>query len=127
MVESLEDLSYDYEEDGVLVRRQLERVILTRGAWATLLFLYQELDRAAGAFRPPKMAVVRFRKIRGLYRKQSSFNISSEPQARQLAEVLERWCPRLDSGTEGRGDNGGGDGDGGDSGEDHRQDANADA
>ena len=75
MAETLDELTYDYEDEGVLVRKQLEKVVLTKGAWATLMFLYQELDKASGKFRAPKMAIVRFKKFHGSYRKQSSFNV----------------------------------------------------
>jgi hypothetical protein len=34
---------------------------------------------------------VRFKKSGGVYRKQSSFNISSEKQARLIVEVIEKW------------------------------------
>ena len=95
MAETLEDLTYDYEDEGVLVRKQLDRAILTKGTWATVMFLFQELDRATGKFRPPKMAIVRFKKAKGSYRKQSSFNISNEKQARQVTEVFERWYPKI--------------------------------
>ena len=95
MAETLDELTYDYEEDGTLVRKEIDRVVLTRGGWATLMFLFQELDRKTGKFRPPKMAIVRFKKSRGSYRKQSSFNISNEKQARQIAEVFEKWYPRI--------------------------------
>lgn len=95
MPESLDELTYDYEDEGVLVRKQIERAILTKGSWATVMFLFQELDRAKGKFRPPKMAIVRFKKSKGSYRKQSSFNISNEKQARQITEVLEGWYPKM--------------------------------
>ena len=95
MPESLDELTYDYEDEGVLVRKEIARVVLTKGSWATLMFLFQELDRAKGKFRPPKMAIVRFKKSKGAYRKQSSFNISSEKQARQIAEVFEEWYPKM--------------------------------
>ena len=75
MAETLEELTYNYEDEGTLVRK--------------------ELDRAKGKFRPPKMAIVRFKKAKGSYRKQSSFNISNEKQARQIAEVFERWYPQI--------------------------------
>jgi hypothetical protein len=100
MGETLEELTYDHEEDGTLVRKQIDRVILSKGGWATLMFLYQELDRGSGRFRPPKMAIVRFKKSRGEYRKQSSFNVSSETQARQIAEVFEGWYPKIQSATQ---------------------------
>jgi hypothetical protein len=95
MAETLEDLTYDYEDEGVLVRKQIDRAILTKGGWATVMFLFQELDRATGKFRPPKMAIVRFKKAKGSYRKQSSFNISNEKQARQITEVFEGWYPKI--------------------------------
>src|SRR4029077_19019350 len=95
MAETLEELTYDYEEDGTLVRKEIDRVVLTKGGWATMMFLFQELDRNSGKFRAPKMAIVRFKKSKGVYRKQSSFNISSEKQARQIAEVFEQWYPTI--------------------------------
>ena len=95
MADTLEDLTYDYEDEGVLVRKQIDRAILTKGSWATVMFLFQELDRANNKFRPPKMAIVRFKKAKGSYRKQSSFNISNEKQARQITEVFEGWYPKI--------------------------------
>ena len=59
MPESLDELTYDYEDEGVLVRKQIDRAVLTKGSWATVMFLFQELDRAKGKFRAPKMAIVR--------------------------------------------------------------------
>jgi len=99
MAETLDELTYDYEDEGVLVRKQLEKVVLTKGSWATLMFLYQELDKASGAFRAPKIAIVRFKKFKGAYRKQSSFNVSSEKQARQITEVFEQWYPKIAAAT----------------------------
>jgi hypothetical protein len=93
--ESLDELTYDYEDEGVLVRKQIDRAVLTKGSWATVMFLFQELDRAKNKFRPPRMAIVRFKKSKGSYRKQSSFNISNEKQARQITEVLEGWYPKI--------------------------------
>ena len=110
MAETLDELTYNYEEDGTLVRKELDKVVLTKGTWATLMFLYQEMDRASGKYRAPKMAIVRFKKWKGAYRKQSSFNVSSEKQARQITEVFERWYPKM--AREAAPDDGGGDGTG---------------
>ena len=97
MAETIEELSYNYEDDGLLVRKELDKVVLTRGSWATVMFLYQELDKATSKFRAPKIAIVRFKKFRGAYRKQSSFNVSSEKQARQITEVFERWYAKMEA------------------------------
>jgi hypothetical protein len=122
MAETLDELTYNYEEDGTLVRKEIDRAVLTKGGWATMMFLFQELDRKSGKFRPPKMAIVRFKKTRGAYRKQSSFNISSEKQARQILEQFEAWFPKMaeiaaETAAEG-GDDSGEDADGGADGDD---------
>ncbi len=90
----VDELSYDFTDDqGVLVRKQEQRVVLSKGGWATVMFLYRELDKKSGNFRDPKAAIVRFKKWNGVYRKQSSFNVSSARQARQIIDVLEQWYP----------------------------------
>jgi hypothetical protein len=114
MAETLEELTYNYEDEGVLVRKELDKQVLTKGSWATIMFLYQELDKATGNYRAPKMAIVRFKKWKGQYRKQSSFNVSSEKQARQIVEVFESWYPKMQAAAGGGGaggeeDEGGGD------------------
>jgi hypothetical protein len=112
MSDALDELTYDYEDEGVLVRKQLDRIILARGGWATVMFLYQELDRDAGTYRTPKMAIVRFKKWKGAYRRQSSFNISNEEQARQIVAVFEGWYPKIRAASaSGAPDGDGGDGD----------------
>jgi hypothetical protein len=91
MAETIDEITYDYEEDGRQVRREVQREILSKGAWSTIMFLYEELDRKTEEWRPPKVAIVRYKKWNGQYRKQSSFNISSEKQARQIITALENW------------------------------------
>jgi hypothetical protein len=91
MAETIAEVSYNYEDEGKLVRKEIKKEILTKGAWATVMFLYQELDRQTETWGDPKVSIVRFKKSGGVYRKQSSFNISSEKQARQIVEVIERW------------------------------------
>ncbi|HWM86275.1 MAG TPA: hypothetical protein VNO33_10570 [Kofleriaceae bacterium] len=108
MAESIEELSYDYEEDGKLVRKEIERHVLSKGSWATVMFLYQELDRKTETWRAPKVSIVRYKKWNGVYRKQSGFNISSEKQARQIVEAIEKWYA-ADGAAGAGGDEGGGD------------------
>ena len=91
MAETIDDISYDYEEDGRKVREQLAKEVLTKGAWSTIMFKFRELDRKNDEWRAAKVAIVRYKKFNGAYRKQSSFNISSEKQARAIISTLEGW------------------------------------
>lgn len=102
--ETLDEVSYNYEDEGKLVRKEVDRAVLSKGAWATLMFLYQELDRKTEEWREPKIAIVRFKKSGGTYRKQSSFNISSEKQARQIVANIEKWYGAGKAGAGGDGE-----------------------
>ena len=100
MAETIEEITYDYEEEGRLVRKELKREVLSKGAWSTIMFLYQELDRKTEEWRDPKIAIVRYKKWKGAYRKQSGFNISSEKQARAIVAAIEAWYADGASGEE---------------------------
>lgn len=91
MAETIDEITYDYEDEGRLVRKELEREVLSKGAWSTIMFLFQELDKKTDEWRAPKIAIVRYKKWQGQYRKQSSFNISSEKQARAIIAAMENW------------------------------------
>lgn len=98
MAETLDEVSYDYEDEGRLVRRELKKEFLTKGAWATVMFMYEELDRKTEKWGEPKIAIVRFKKASGQYRKQSSFNISSRKQAQQIVDLIGKWYGEVGAG-----------------------------
>jgi hypothetical protein len=103
MAETIDELSYDYEDEGRLVRREMDREVLSKGAWSTIMFKFQELDRQKDEWRAAKVAIVRYKKSGGVYRKQSSFNISSAKQARAIVETIRKWFPEGEDG-DGAGD-----------------------
>lgn len=91
MAENIDELSIDYEEGGVQLVKQLDKVVLSRGAWATLLFRYQEWDARAGDFGPEKYTIRRYQKRYGEFKQKSKFNISSKEQAQKLVQALQAW------------------------------------
>ncbi len=86
-----DEVTIEYEEIGQILVRELDKEILTKGAWTTILFRYQELVQDTGEYGPDKYSIRRYRKIGGNYVPQSKFNISSAKQARQIADTLSRW------------------------------------
>jgi hypothetical protein len=91
LFEDVEDITINYEEDGVQVVEELDKEIITRGAWATVLFRYRQWERSRDGYGPERYTLRRYRRINGEYRQQAKFNISSVEQARKIAQVLERW------------------------------------
>jgi len=91
MAETVDDITMNYFENGQQLVKELDKVILTKGAWSTILFKYQDFDRKTNDFGPVKFSVRRYQKREGTYRPKSKFNISSVDQAQKLIEGLQNW------------------------------------
>ena len=91
MSERAEDLTVSYSEDGIETTLELDKVIPSKGSWTTILFRYQDWDRAKGQYGPEKYSIRRYQKRGGEYRQQSKFNISSRAQAEALVQALQGW------------------------------------
>lgn len=91
MAETIDDITINYEEDGIQVVKELEKVVLTKGAWSTIIFKFQQWEKAKGKYSEDKYTIRRYRKMKGAYSQQSKFNISGRKQAAQLAEILAKW------------------------------------
>jgi len=91
MADAIDNVTANWEQDGELLVKELDRVVLSKGAWATIAFKLQELDRKSGTYGPAKISLRRYKKMSGEYRQQSKFNISSLQQAAQLRDVLSKW------------------------------------
>lgn len=91
MAAEVEELSVNYEEDGVLVVKELDKEILSKGAWTTILFRYQDLDKKTNEYSPDRYIIRRYQKKDGEYQSKSKFKISSAEQATKIVSTLQRW------------------------------------
>ena len=91
MSEKAEDLTVNYSEAGQQLVEELDKQILSKGGWTTILFRFREWDPKKEAFGDDKYTIRRYQKRGSEYRQQSKFNISSRDQARQIIETLQRW------------------------------------
>jgi hypothetical protein len=91
MSSDINDLTVQYEEDGVVTVKELDKVILSKGAWSTIIYRYQDWDRKKNQYGPDKFTIRRYQKRGGQYMQKSKFNISSRDQARGIIEALENW------------------------------------
>lgn len=97
MSKAIDQLTVNWEEEGELRVKELKKHILSKGAWATVMFLYQDYDKKSSEFRPPKITIRRYRKRNDEYIYQSKFNISSEAQGKEIARIIEEWYPGEES------------------------------
>jgi len=91
MASDVEELTINYTEEGILLVRELDKEVLTRGAWSTIMFRYQDWDKAKGAYGPEKYTIRRYQKSNNEYRQRSKFNISNRKQACQIVDALNKW------------------------------------
>ena len=97
MAETIDEISIDWkDENGQHLVRQVRKEVLTSGAWSTIMFIYQDLDKKTGEFGPKKIRVARYQKRGGKFIPQSKFNISSVKQARRITEIIQNWLPEMD-------------------------------
>ncbi len=91
MNETVDDLSVSYFEDGLETVKQLDKIVLTKGAWATLIFRYQDWDQKKQQYGADKYTIRRYQKKNGEYKQRSKFNISSADQASKIITALQTW------------------------------------
>lgn len=84
-----DELSFELEVDGELVRRQLARKLWIRGGWATGAYHVQERG-ADGAWRAPRVALVRLRKVGGAWRKHAAITLPAMVVT-DLSGLLAAW------------------------------------
>ena len=91
MASTVDELTIRYEEDGIETVKELDKVVLTKGAWSTILYRYQDWDRRKEEYGPEKYSIRRYQKRGGDYQQKSKFNISSKEQAKAIIEALQGW------------------------------------
>jgi len=91
MSAEIDELTVQYEEDGLVTVKELDKKVLTKGAWSTIIYRYQDWDRKKEEYGKDKFTIRRYQKRSGEYMQKSKFNISSQDQARSIIEALEGW------------------------------------
>ena len=91
MASTVDELTINYTENGALVVKELDKVILTKGAWSTVIFKYQDLNRQSGEYGPVKFTIRRYQKREGEYKPKSKFTVSSVDQAKKVIDALQKW------------------------------------
>ena len=87
----IDDITINYEENGVLLVKELDKVVLSKGAWTTIIFRYQQWDRQRQEYGPDRYTVRRYQKRGDEYLQKSKFNISSRDQAVKIVKALQGW------------------------------------
>ncbi len=90
-ISTIDQLTVSYTEDTVETVKELDKVILSKGAWSTIIFRFQNLDRKTGEYGPDKYTIRRYQKRNNEYILKSKFNISSKDQAQKIIDVLGQW------------------------------------
>lgn len=91
MASDIDDLSVTWEEGGIETVKELDKRILSKGAWTTILFRYQDWVPSKEEYSADKYTIRRYQKRNGQYQQKSKFNISSKAQAQQIIDALTDW------------------------------------
>lgn len=91
MSETIDDITIAFSENGTETTKELDKQVLTKGAWTTIMFKYQDWDNAKNDFGPVKYSIRRYQKRNNQYWQKSKFNISSADQAQKIVDILTGW------------------------------------
>lgn len=91
MASDVNDITIKFEENNIVKVKELDKVILTKGAWATIMFKYQQWDAKNDKYGDDCYTIRRYQKRSGNYMQKSKFNISSKDQANKIIDVLQNW------------------------------------
>ena len=100
MSATVDDITINYEEDGVQVVKELDKSILSKGAWTTILFRYQNWVTKTEQYGPERYAIRRYQKRFDQYQLKSKFNISSIDQAKKIIDKLGAWIKDAEENTD---------------------------
>ena len=91
MAETVDELTVEYFDGDLQTIKEIDKQVLTKGAWATVIYRYQDWDRRKEAYGADKYTIRRYQKRDGSYQQKSKFNISSKDQAQKLISALQKW------------------------------------
>ncbi len=100
MAATVDELTIQYEEDGTVTVKELDKIVLTKGAWSTIIYKYQDLNRKTSEYGPNKYSIRRYQKRNNEYFQKSKFNISSNDQANKIIDALTQWVNEADAAPE---------------------------
>jgi len=54
----IDELTVQYEEDGLVTVKELDKKVLTKGAWSTIIYRYQDWDRRKEEYSKDKYTIL---------------------------------------------------------------------
>lgn len=100
MASTVDEITISFEEDGIETIKELDKVVLTKGAWTTIIFRYVDWDNKIQDYGPEKFSIRRYQKRGGEYKIKSKFNISSKDQAQKIITALQNWLDEAETETD---------------------------
>lgn len=95
LVGELDEVTYELEVDGELVRRELGRKVWQRGAWATVAIAFSE--RGADGWQPAKLVLIRLQRVREAWKKHALITLRGD-DAVALGDAIAGWREPLATG-----------------------------
>ena len=89
MASDVDDITIEYEEDGILLVKELDKEVLSKGAWTTIRCMYQKWDKRKEEYSDDNYAIRRYQKLHSEYMPKSKFNIASSKQAEKIVAALQ--------------------------------------
>ena len=90
---TVEELTITREEsDRFAPRKELKKAVITKGAWSTVAYKFEELKKSKkGEEWVVKYSLVRYRKLKGVFRFQKEFAISNADHVKLIRDAFSEF------------------------------------
>ena len=90
-LENVEELTITYKEGDIETVKELDKIILTKGAWSTIMYKFQDWNNTKQEYGPVKYSIRRYQKRNGAYALKSKFNISNNDKKWASMTKMKMW------------------------------------
>ena len=77
MATTIDEITAEYDDGERITTKELAKVVLTKGAWSTIMYQLQNWDNKKEDYGQIFYSIRRYQKRNGEYMQRSKFNISS--------------------------------------------------
>ena len=87
---TLDELTADYEEYGIKFRRQVSKTVLRKGGvWASVAFVFQDLDINIGEYGELQLMLATFKISGGQYTRNSYYIVKNRKEIKTIWDLVE--------------------------------------
>ncbi len=86
------ELSANFERCGILMRKQIEKFVLSKGGpWTSIAFLFSNFNNDLKTYDKPKMMLANFKSDNNVFKRYNYYIIKNKEEAKKICNLIKEW------------------------------------